>query len=200
MSQPSSESSRSPIAPAPSCSPSERAQWIHMIFPPRRGERLAEWLRHVHLLAVVGLAWVTPGAWPLYLLVVAVLTVEWPFCIRLTDRVEIYLPVAWTSAAAAYLLGPVVLPVYWLAGLLGFALIVLLDTRGTVAATGLAAESARRYRGEPYAADSVVDGDMRHSLSVSELAVRVVVMAIARAEGLSFFTGVLVGEAAVAAW
>ena len=87
----------------------------------------------------------------------------------------------WTSAAAAYVLGPPILPVFWLAAPLGFALIVLLDTAGLVPAVGLAAESARRWRGEPFAIDCVADGDIRHSLALSEHAVRVA--AIARLPG-----------------
>src|SRR5881397_2967779 len=110
MWQPSSASSKSPTVPGPPCSPSKRASWRHRISPPRErrdGDRLAEWLRHLHLLfAMVGLWWLDLRAWPLYLLVVAVLTVEWPFCIRLTDLVEVYFPMMWTSSAAAYLLGP----------------------------------------------------------------------------------------------
>src|SRR5204862_7029954 len=119
--------------------------------------------------------WFDPHAGWFALLLVVLLTVEWPFCIRLADDVEVYFPVAWTAAGAAYLLGPLVLPVYWIAGLLGFALIVVLDARRIVPAVGLAAESAKRYRGQPYDPASVVDGDLRHSLTVSELAVRVVV-------------------------
>jgi signal transduction histidine kinase len=126
--------------------------------------------------------------------------VTWPFCIRLTEGVEIYLPVTWTSAAAAYVLGPAVLPVYWIAALLGFVLIVLLDGAAVVPATGLAAESARRYRAEPYAAESIVDGDLRHSLSLSEHAVRVAAAAGARAAGLSMLGSVFVAEAAVGLW
>jgi signal transduction histidine kinase len=152
------------------------------------------------LLAVLGLEWVEPAHWSLYLLVLALLTVEWPFCIRLADDVEVYFPVMWTAAGAAYLLGPAVLAVYWIAGVLGFALIVLLDARRIVPAVGLAAESARRYRGEPYALDSVVDGDLRHFLLMSELAVRVVVYAIASRFGSPFFASVVLAEISVAAW
>ena len=155
------------------------------------------WLRRLHpVLALGGLYWFDPGQWHVYLLVLAVLSVEWPFCVHLADDVEVYFPVAWTSAAAAYLLGPVILPIYWLAGVLGFALIVVLDSRGVVPAVGVAAESARRYRGEPFALDSVVDGDLRHFHTMSQLAVR----AGAAHMGLGFFPAVLVGEAAVALW
>jgi signal transduction histidine kinase len=152
------------------------------------------------VLAVGGLYWVVPGDWAVYLLVLAVLSAEWPFCIRLADDVEVYFPVMWTSAAAAYVLGPAVLPIYWIAGVVGFALIVVLDGRKIVPALGLAAESARRYRGEPYALASVVDGDLRHSLLMSELAVRVAAFAVASRFGLSVFPSILVAELAVATW
>ena len=155
------------------------------------------WLRRLHpLLALAGLYWFDPAQWHVYLLVLVVLAIEWPFCIHLADDVEVYFPVAWTSAAAAYLLGPVILPIYWIAGVLGFALIVVLDGRGIVPAVGVAAESARRYRGEPFALDSVVDGDLRHFHTMSQLALR----AGAAHVGLGFFPAVLVGEAAVALW
>jgi len=155
------------------------------------------WLRRLHpLLALGGLFWFDASQWPIYLLLVVVLAVEWPFCIHLADDVEVYFPVAWTAAAAAYLLGPVILPIYWIAGVLGFALIVVLDGRGIVPAVGVAAESARRYRGEPFALDSVVDGDLRHFHTMSQLAVR----AGAAHVGLGLFPAVLVGEAAVALW
>jgi len=152
------------------------------------------------VLGVAGLYWVVPGDWAVYLLVLAVLSAEWPFCIRLADDVEVYFPVMWTSAAAAYVLGAAVLPIYWIAGVLGFTLIVVLDARKIVPALGLAAESARRYRGEPYALASVVDGDLRHSLLMSELAVRVAAFAVASRVGLSVFPSILVAELAVAAW
>ena len=159
------------------------------------------WLRRLHpVLALAGLWWFDPSQWAIYLLVLVVLAVEWPFCIHLADDVEVYFPVAWTSAAAAYLLGPVILPIYWLAGVLGFALIVVLDARGIVPAVGIAAESAKRYRGEPYDARSIVDGDLRHVLIMSELAVRVVVFGVARRAGLGLFPGVVVAELAVIAW
>jgi signal transduction histidine kinase len=152
------------------------------------------------VLAVGGLYWVVAADWPVYLLLLAVLSAEWPFCIRLADDVEVYFPVMWTSAAAAYVLGAAVLPIYWIAGVVGFALIVVLDARKIVPALGLAAESARRYRGEPYALASVVDGDLRHSLLMSELAVRVAAFAVASRVGLSVFPSILVAELAVATW
>jgi signal transduction histidine kinase len=151
-------------------------------------------------LAVAGLWWMVPSEWATYLLLLAVLAVEWPFCISLADAVEVYFPVSWTSAGAAYVLGPVVLPIYWIAGVAGFALIVVLDGRRIVPAVGLAAESARRYRGQPYALDSVVDGDLRHFHLMSALAVRALAASIASATGLPLFAGVLVGELGVAGW
>jgi len=149
---------------------------------------------------VAGLWWVVPSDWPSYLLLFAVLAVEWPFCISLADAVEVYFPVSWTAAGAAYALGPVVLPIYWLAGVAGFALIIVLDARRIVPAVGIAAESARRYRGEPYAPDSVVDGDLRHFHLMSGLAARALVASVASATGVPLFAGVLVGELGVAAW
>ena len=88
-----------------------------------------------------------PAAWSRSLTVTLVLALEWPFCIRLTEGVEVYMPVMWTSAAAAYLLGPAILPVFWVGALLGFTLIVLLAGAGIVPAVGLAEESVRRWRG-----------------------------------------------------
>jgi signal transduction histidine kinase len=151
-------------------------------------------------LALAGLFWLAPDRWRLYLLVLTVLTLEWPFCIRLADDVEIYFPVMWTAGAAAYLIGPMVLPVYWLAALLGFVLIVVLDARGLVPAVGVAAESAKRYRGEPFALESVVDGDLRHFLLMSNLAVRLLVFAAVTRAGVPKFPGILVAEIGVFAW
>ena len=159
------------------------------------------WLHHLHpLLGLAGLWWIVPGDWPVYLLVFVVLAIEWPFCIHLADGVEVYLPVMWTSAAAAYLLGPVILPLYWLAALAGFVLIVVLDTRRLVPAVGIAADSARRYRGEPFALDTVVDGELRHFHTLSQLAVRVGAVALVAPLHLGIFPTVLVGEGAVALW
>src|SRR5262245_54581834 len=138
MSQPSSASSRSPTEPAPPSSPSKPASstpepgagWFRRAFPPAAspaGEPFA-WLRFLHLpLAMVGLLGFRAADWPLYLTVLALLTVLWPFHIQLSKDVEIYLPASWTAAAAAYLLGPALLPVFWLSTALGFGLIVLLD-------------------------------------------------------------------------
>jgi signal transduction histidine kinase len=159
------------------------------------------WLHHLHpLLALAGLYWLEPGQWPVYLLVFVVLTLEWPFCIRLAHDLEVYFPVTWTSAAAAYVLGPAILPVYWLGALAGFVLIVVLDTRGIVPALGMAAESVRRYRGEPFALDTVVDGELRHFHLMSQLAVRAAAFALASRAEIGFFPGVLIGEGVVALW
>jgi signal transduction histidine kinase len=137
------------------------------------------WARFGHVpLALAGLAWFDPGAWRIYALVTAVLTVVWPFCIVMADGVEIYFLVAWTSAAGAYLLGPMILPIYWAAGFLGFVLITLLDGRGILPATGLAAQSARRARGEAYDVGSVADGDIRHTRALAEHAMRVAFAAV----------------------
>ena len=104
MWRPSSASSRSPTARAQPSLPSARASWTARAAPPGVP---ASWLRWLHVpLAAAGLAWVEPAAWPRYLTVVGVLALEWPFCIQLTEGVEVYMPVMWTSAAAAYLLGP----------------------------------------------------------------------------------------------
>ncbi len=175
-----------------------RASWTARIAPP--GVPFS-WLRWAHIpLAAGGLFWVEPAEWPTYLLVTIVLALEWPFCIRLTQGVEVYMPVMWTSAAAAYVLGPAILPAFWVAAPLGFALIVVLDSAGLVPAVGLAAESAKRYRGEPFALDSVADGDIRHSLALSEHAVRVAVIAGCRATGLALPATILIAESATVAW
>jgi signal transduction histidine kinase len=157
-------------------------------------------MRWVHApVAAAGLWWIDAAAWRGYLLVTVILALEWPFCIRLTEGVEVYLPVMWTSAAAAYLLGPAILPVFWIAALLGFVHIVVLDRVGLVKAVGIAAESARRWRGLPFAASSVVDGDVRHSFNVLAHAVRVLTIAGCRALSLTMLPTVLVAEAVVAA-
>ena len=159
------------------------------------------WLHYLHpLLGLVGLYWVVPSDWPVYLLVFVVLAIEWPFCIHLADDVEVYFPVMWTSAAAAYLLGPVVLPLYWFAALAGFVLIVVLDTYRVVPAVGMAAESSRRYRGEPFALETVVDGELRHFHTLSQLGVRVLAVALVSSLRLGIFPTVLIGEGAVALW
>jgi signal transduction histidine kinase len=147
---------------------------------------------------VAGLAWFDTAAWTTYGLVAGVLTLVWPFCIVMADGVEIYFVVGWTSAAAAYLLGPMILPVYWVAGLLGFALIVVLDGRGLVRATGLAAQSARRYRGDEYDVSSVADGDVRHTRNLAEQALRVTLAGAGTSIGLGLVPLVVACEALVA--
>jgi len=146
----------------------------------------------------VGLAWFDHAAWPIYVLLTLFLTLVWPFCIVMADGVEIYFAVAWTSAAGAYLLGPMILPIYWLAALLGFALIVVLDGRGIVPSTGLAAQSARRWRGEPYDVTSVADGDIRHTRALGEHALRVALAGLGTALSVPLIPIVLVSEALVA--
>src|SRR6185436_2235074 len=99
------------------------------------------WLRFlIGPLVVVGLLAADPAEWRLYLVVLVVLTLAWPFCIQLTEGVEIYLPVNWTAAAAAYAIGLPILPLVWLSATLGFFLIGMLDRAGVVRARGLAAE------------------------------------------------------------
>src|SRR5262249_36222613 len=140
----SSASSRSPTAPARPSSQSARASWTARVAPA--GVQ-SSWLRWVHVPpAAAGLFSVDPARWPSYSLSTAVLVLERPFCIHVTQGVEFALPFLWTSAAAGYAIGPVILPVFWLASLPGFALIVLLDAAGIVPAVGLAAESAKRWR------------------------------------------------------
>ena len=170
--------------------------WIDRVLPH---EVPASWARLGHFpLALAGLAWFDPAQWPTYAMLVAVLTLSWPFCLVMTDGVEIYFVVAWTSAAGAYLLGPMILPIYWAGGFLGFALIVVLDKQGLLPATGLAAQSARRARGEPYDLNSVADGDIRHTRAVAELAFRVVLARLGAAAGVPLIPVVLVSEALVA--
>ncbi len=163
----------------------------------------AFWLRWLHLpLALLGLPWVDLDQWPRYALVVSLLALEWPFCIRLTLDADVYMymPVMWTSAAAAYALGPAILPVFWVASLLGFALIVLLDRAGLVPAEGIAAESARRWRGQPFDAGTVADGDVRHSLNMVEHAVRVTVIGACALGSLGLLPTVMLAESAVLVW
>jgi len=81
---------------------------------------------------------------------------------------------------------------------LGFAHIVLLDGAGIVPAVGIAEESARRWRGESFDLDSVVDGDFRHSFAMAEHTVRVIAIAVCFEAHLSMAFTVLVAEAVVA--
>ena len=91
MSHRSFASSRSPTAPARPSSQSAQVSWIARLFPPHVGYC---WQRWAHIpLAVIGLWWAEPDAWPRYLVVTAILVLEWPFCIRLTQGVEVYMAV-----------------------------------------------------------------------------------------------------------
>jgi signal transduction histidine kinase len=143
-----------------------------------------------------------PAAWRLYLVVLVVLTLAWPFCIQLTEGVEIYLPVGWAAAAAAYAIGLPILPLVWLSATLGFFLIGLLDHAGVMRAKGLAAEGLRRFRGEAFARGSHVGGLLRQFLYLSSHTLRVAVgTTVARlAPGLPFVVAVVAGETAVALW
>lgn len=176
--------------------------WRHRVVPPRQaGEQPPPWYRYAHIpLAVVGLIGLSHDGLTFALLTTAVLAIEWPLCLGLAEGVEAYLPVAWTSAAAAYLLGIAILPVYWVASLIGFGLIMTLDRRGSLRAVGIAAESVKRYRGESYAPNSAVDGDLRHSLNMGDCAVRALVASAAQAVGAPLVATILVGEAAVVFW
>jgi signal transduction histidine kinase len=176
--------------------PSEPVSWTARIAPR---EVPFSWARFGHLpLALAGLAWFDPAQWPFYLALALVLAVIWPFCIVLADGVEVYFAVAWTSAAGAYLVGPMILPIYWVGGFLGFALIVLLDSRGSLPAIGLAAQSARRARGEAYEVSSVADGDIHHTRALVEHALRVLLAAAGRALAIPLIPVAVVGEALVA--
>jgi signal transduction histidine kinase len=185
--------------------PSKPASWIRRWFPPAAppaGEPFA-WLRFLHLpIALVGLAWSDPHAWPLYVAVLITLSLIWPFHIQLTEGVEIYLPETWTSAAAAYLLGPGLLPVFWLSTSFGFAAIVVLDRLGLVQATGITAETIRQMRGEPFPPGNGTDGHLRQFINVSSHGIRVLVAAaVARVHsGAPGLATVIAGETAVALW
>lgn len=185
--------------------PSKPASWIRRVFPPAAppaGEPFA-WLRFLHLpIALVGLAWSDPHAWPQYAIVLATLSLVWPFHIQLTEGVEIYLPATWTSAAAAYLLGPGLLPVFWLSTSLGFVAMLVLDRVGLVRASGITAETIRQMRGEPYPPGNGVDGNLRQFVNMSCHAIRVLIAAaMARlSAGAPALAVVLVGETAVAVW
>ena len=161
------------------------------------------WLRFLHQpLAAVGLLAIGSGAWPLYLTVLVVLTLEWPFHIQLADDLETYPPAEWTAASSAYVLGFALLPIFWLSTALGFGLIVLLDAVGLVRASGIAADSARWIRGRPHPPGVTVDGHLRGFVNVSTQAVRATVIAVLRHVQLepSLLLVVLVTEGAVAMW
>ena len=161
------------------------------------------WLRFLHQpLAALGLLAIDPASWPLYATVLVVLTLEWPFHIQLADDIESYPPAEWASASAAYVLGLVILPVFWLSATLGFALIVLLDGIGFVRASGIAADSVRWIRGEAHPRGVMVDGHLRGFVNVSTQAVRVGMVAAVRHLQLDvpLLVLVLVTETAVALW
>ena len=130
------------------------------------------------------------------------LSVVWPFHIDLTKDVEIYLPAMWTAAAGAYLLGPAILPVFWMSTVVGFVVIVALDSLGLVRATGITGETVKQVRGEPYPPGTGVEGHLRAFVNISMQAVRVAVVALfaAVAPGISLAVVVLVGEALVMVW
>lgn len=120
------------------------------------------WLRYLNVpMALLGFVAYAPDMVVPYLVVMVLLALEWPLCLQLAGGVEVYLPVSWASAASAYVLGPMVLPVVWTSATLGFFLIERLDRAGVVRARGLAAEGVRRWRGEPYKEGSDVDGLLR---------------------------------------
>ncbi len=161
------------------------------------------WLRHLHQpLAAAGLLAIDPAAWPIYLTVLVVLTLEWPLHIQLADDLEIYPPAEWTAASAAYVLGFALLPIFWLSAALGFGLIVLLDGLGLVRASGIAADSVRWIRRRPHPPGVTVDGHLRGFVNVSTQAVRATVVALVRRvhPDPSLLLLVLVTEGAVAAW
>jgi signal transduction histidine kinase len=165
----------------------ERPGWERQVF------------RHVHTgFALAGLWWLDPSAWPLYLLLLALVAVERPFYLQLANGVQLYLPVTWVIAAGAYLAGPATMPVFWIAALFGFGMIILLDSTGLVTAHGIALESARRFRGQPYDLEVCVDGELQHTVVMIETAVRLVVIAAARALDLALPVIVLAAEGAVA--
>jgi len=178
---------------------------IRKLFPPAPpGPREPfAWLRFLHQpLAALGLLAVEPSAWPLYLSVLLVLTLEWPFHIQLVEDMEIYPSAEWTSAAAAYILGAALLPIFWLSATLGFFLIFVLDSAGLVRADGIAADTVRAIRGQPAPPAVAVDGHLRGFANVSTHAIRVATIAGVRAvaPGAPLFVLVLVTEGAVATW
>jgi len=169
---------------------------------PPAGQPFA-WVRFLHQpLAALGLVAIDPAAWPLYLTVLLVLTVEWPLHLQLAEGIEIYPPAEWTSASAAYLLGLAFLPIFWLSTALGFAIIVLLDASGVVRASGIAADSVRWIRGQPHPPGVTVDGHLRGVVNVSTQAVRITVIASLHHLRIEppLLLLVLLTEAAVAVW
>lgn len=154
-------------------------------------------------LTLIGAHAMTLAQWPSYLLVLGVVTALWPFGIQLAEGVEFYLPVMWTSAAAAYVLGAPFLLVFHLSTVLGFLLIFGLDRLQLVPATGIAAEETQRLtRGAGSTSASFVDGAIAQLLFQSMAAVRVVLLELSRqfAPGLNSAVLVIVGEIAVVGW
>src|SRR5262245_43135654 len=200
MSPRSSASSKSPTGPAPPSSPSGRDSSKSRL--DGEVEPFA-WLRFLILpMVLAGTAAADPAAWPLYTVVLLVLTLEWPFCIQLAEGVEIYLPVTWSAAAAAYMLGLPSVPIVWLSATIGFALIGVLDKTGIVPAKGMAAEGLKRFRRQPYERASHVGGLLRQFLYLSGHVLRVGVSRgiAALVPGAPFVLGVVVAEAVVAGW
>jgi len=185
--------------------PSKPDSWIRRLWPPAEypGNEPFAWLRFLHApIALAGVAWLDPHQWVLYVSLLVLLTLLWPFHLQLTEGVEIYPPASWTSAAAAYFLGPALLPIFWVSSSTGFALIVALDVTGIIPATGITADSVRQVRGLPFPPGSNVDGNLRHFVNTSSHAVRAAVATAAHrfAPGLPLLALVFVGEAAVALW
>ena len=178
---------------------------IRKLFPPAPpGPREPfAWLRFLHQpLAALGLLAIDRSGWPLYLSVLIVLTLEWPFHIQLVEDVEIYPSAEWTSAAAAYVLGAAILPIFWLSATLGFFLIFVLDSAGLVRADGIAADTVRAIRGKASPPSVGVDGHLRGFVNVSTHAVRVLAVAVLRgaAPSVPLFLLVLLTEGMVATW
>jgi signal transduction histidine kinase len=178
---------------------------IRKLFPPAPpGPREPfAWLRFLHQpLAALGLLAIDPSAWPLYVSVLIVLTLEWPFHIQLVEDMEIYPSAEWTSAAAAYVLGAAILPIFWLSATIGFFLIFVLDSAGLVRADGIAADTVRAIRGQPSPPAVGVDGHLRGFVNVSTHAVRVLTVGALRAVAPSapLFLLVLLTEGMVATW
>ena len=158
------------------------------------------WLRHLNIpVALAGCAAFAPEAFARCVAVTLLLTVEWPLCFQLSEGVEVYLPVSWASAAAAYVLGPMVLPVVWVSATLGFFLIDRLDRAGLVAAKGLAREGVRRWRGEPFAPGSDVDGLLRQFTYLGGHVVRVT-MAGGLPADVGLVTRVALAESCAILW
>jgi signal transduction histidine kinase len=161
------------------------------------------WLRYLIVpLAASGLFVADWNAWPLYLTVLVTLTLLWPFCIQLTEGVEIYICVNWASAAAVYVLGFPALTIIWLSATLGYALIGVLDRMGIVTARGLAARSLRRSTAQQLRPRDNIHGLLRQFAYLSAHAVRAGVVAVLAivAPGASLYVAVILAEATTALW